>query len=65
MMDPETDALTQLYAATSPKISDEFITGKYFDAIAKLKQPHYHATNETLQDLLWEESERRTRKFWE
>ncbi len=65
MMDADMGALTQLFVATSPSIDKNHITGMYFEPIAKLKKPHMHAMNETLQDLLWEESERRTRAFWE
>ena len=57
-MSVDNGALTQLYAATSPKM--EGVTGRYFVTIAldRTEKSNPHGRNVTLAKLLWEESER-------
>merc|ERR1712032_1128356 len=51
---PEDAALTQLYAAVSPQIRGQKISGKYFHPIARERTPSFRAFNRTLQRRLWE-----------
>jgi NAD(P)-dependent dehydrogenase (short-subunit alcohol dehydrogenase family) len=54
-------ALTQLYVATSPKLTN--ITGKYFKPISKLGNPSSQSQDEILQTMLWKESEKLISKY--
>jgi len=58
LFEPDTAALTQLYAAISPEIIQKKITGKYFVPIADLWEPSEQAKNSSLQKKLWEFSEK-------
>jgi NAD(P)-dependent dehydrogenase (short-subunit alcohol dehydrogenase family) len=62
MLSVDGGSLTQLYAATSPKM--EGVTGKYLVPIAVFKNPSENARNIALQKKLWLESERLTKPFW-
>ena len=57
-MSVDNGALTQLYAATSPKLDG--VTGRLFVPIAldRTEKGNPHGLNVTLAKLLWEESER-------
>jgi NAD(P)-dependent dehydrogenase (short-subunit alcohol dehydrogenase family) len=55
-MNADDGALTQLYVATSPKLKG--VTGKYYVPIATEGDPAPIAKNLTLQERLWEESEK-------
>lgn len=46
-------AITQLFAATSPKISAQNIRGKYFAPIARFCEPADEAKDPALQKKLW------------
>ena len=49
-------ALTQLYVATAP--ADELTNGAFYWPIgAETKPAHPQASNETMQELLWKETE--------
>lgn len=61
-MNADQGALTTLYVATSPDMRG--VNGKYFQPVAMLTAPSAHATNTTLQQLLWTETEKITRKHW-
>eukprot|EP00667_Euglena_gracilis_P014180 EG_transcript_14652 len=54
-------ALTQLFLATHPSIETEGISGQYFEPVAYRATPSAHALNVTLQEELWEATERLTR----
>lgn len=58
VFDVEGGALTQLYAAMSPDIEAQNVTGKYFVPIALALPSHPHADNITMQDQLWALSEK-------
>jgi hypothetical protein len=53
--------ILQLYVATSPKLAG--VSGKYFVPIAVETMPSFLAQNETLQKLLWDESEKLIRPY--
>jgi len=53
LWDPKDAALTQVYAAVSPELKRNKITGKYFHPIARETAPDPHAANQTLQHRLW------------
>jgi len=56
----EEGALTQLFATASPRIHDEDIRGRYFHPVAR-ENPDgrsVHATNKTLQKVLWDFTEK-------
>merc|ERR1712086_739263 len=57
---PRDASLTQLYAAVSPKLRSQRISGKYYHPIARLTEPDPHCQNKTLQKMLWDMSERVT-----
>jgi len=54
---PQDAALTQLYAAVSPQVRGDKISGKYFHPIARENAPGLHARNQTLQRQLWDITE--------
>ena len=60
-MSVDNGALTQLFAATSPKLQG--VTGRFFVPIAldRTEAGNPHGRNATLAKLLWEASERITR----
>ena len=60
-MSVDNGALTQLFAATSPKLAG--VTGRFFVPIAldRTASGNPHGLNATLAKLLWEESERMVR----
>ena len=57
-MSVDNGALTQLYAATSPKL--EGVSGRFYVPIAldRTESSNPHGHNVTLAKLLWEQSER-------
>lgn len=56
-MDPADGALTQLYVASAPE--EELENGGYYWPVGKLaKSSHPQGTNETLQELMWNETEK-------
>ena len=57
-MSVDNGALTQLYAATSPKL--EGVTGRFYVPIGldRTEAGNPHGRNGTLAKLLWEQSER-------
>lgn len=57
MWHPRDASLTQLYAAISPEVKSQRITGKYYHPIARLTVPDPHTFNKTLQRGLWELTE--------
>jgi WW domain-containing oxidoreductase len=57
IFEPDTAALTSLFAAVSPKVMEGRITGTYLVPIGDTCEPSDHAKNSTLQRRLWEFSE--------
>lgn len=49
--EPDTAALTQVYAATATEIREKKISGKYFVPVGELCDTSYHAKNMTLQSV--------------
>ncbi|KAG0266941.1 hypothetical protein DFQ27_009299 [Actinomortierella ambigua] len=57
-MRPSKGCLTQLYAGTSLEIEEKDLRGQYFVPLGKELRPSKFALNETLQEELWEFSEK-------
>jgi len=54
---PREAALTQLFAAVSPTLKSQRITGKYYHPIARETTPDPHAADEEMQRRLWRMTE--------
>ena len=55
---PREASLTQVYTAVASGITAHGVTGKYFQSVAREQLPDPHCRNETLQQMLWESTER-------
>ena len=62
MLTPEQGALTQLYAATDPRIEVDHVQGRYFVPIAKPSSTTKTAEDERLAKELWSYSEKLIRE---
>jgi hypothetical protein len=63
MMDAEIGALTQLKVAVDPSFSR--VSGKYFNPIARVSNASKLASDEVLQDALWDWTEAATTEYWQ
>ena len=55
---PRQASLTQVYTSVADGITAHGVTGKYFQSVAREQLPDPHCRNHTLQQMLWESTER-------